>query len=313
MNVAILEDYQDVVRDLPCFELLSEHEVTVFTEPGSEADWIERLAGFDALVLIRERTKITEPMLAALTTLKVISQTGKAGSHLDPELCQQYGVTVLEGQGLPVSAAELCWALLLSAMRHIPAYTHYLNNGQWQQSGSLGLGRVLHGRTFGIWGYGRLGQRVAKFAEAFGMPVLVWGSEASRELAVQDGFSAAVSKAAFFAEADVVSLHLRLSERSRACVTTADLQLMKPDSVFVNISRAELVENGALYRELCAAPTKLAAIDVFDTEPATTNNEPLLTLPNVTATPHLGYVEQGNYEVHFRNAFNNLVAWERSL
>lgn len=311
MKIAILEDYQNVVKDLRCFQLLSGHEVSVFTEPGSESDWIERLAGFDALVLIRERTKITEPMLAALPQLKVISQTGKAGPHLDADLCKAHGVTVLEGQGLPVSAAELCWALLMSAMRHLPAYTHELRNNHWQQSGSLGLGRVLHGRTFGIWGYGRLGQRVAQFADAFGMPVLVWGSEASRELAVQHGFAAASSKTAFFAEADIVSLHLRLSARSKSCVTAADLQLMKPDSVLVNISRAELIEPGALFRELCSVPTKQAAIDVFDTEPATTENEPLLTLPNVTATPHLGYVEQGNYEVHYKNAFNNLLAFAR--
>ena len=311
MKIAILDDYQDAVRHLDCFSLLADHDVQVLNQTYSEDELIERLQSVEVLVLIRERTWITSALLERLPCLKLISQTGKVSHHIDPKLCAQYGVDVAEGVGSPVAPAELCWALIMAASRHIPAYVNQLQQGNWQSSGSLGLGRTLNGRTLGIWGYGKIGQRIAKFAQAFGMNVLVWGSASSREKAVQDGFDPAESKQALFTQADIVSLHLRLNEVTKACVTSVDLELMKDDSLFVNTSRAELVEEGALYQTLLKHPSKQAAIDVYANEPATTANEPLLTLENVLASPHLGYVEQSSYELYFGKAFENVVQYAK--
>ncbi|NRA54867.1 MAG: D-2-hydroxyacid dehydrogenase family protein [Gammaproteobacteria bacterium] len=312
MKIAILDDYQNVVKDLKCFELLASHDVTIFTTTLSEPELITELADFDALVLIRERTVITQSLLARLPKLKLISQTGKVSNHIDPQLCEEYGVKVLEGRGSPVAPSELCWALLMSASRHIPTYAANLKaNNQWQCAGELGLGRSLNGLTLGIWGYGKIGQRIAQYAKAFEMSVVIWGSEHARKLAAEHGFEAATSKQAFFAQSDIVSLHLRLNEATMACVTADDLKVMKPDSLFLNISRAELVEKSALYNEMCSVPTKRAAIDVYDIEPATKDNEPLLLLPNVTATPHLGYVEHNSYELYFKIAFENILDYQQ--
>lgn len=309
MKLAILDDYQNAVRQLDCFKLLAAHDVLLLSESYTEAELVERLIDVEALVLIRERTVITESLLAKLPKLRLISQTGKISNHIDAQLCKKYGVDVAEGVGSPVAPAELCWGLIMSASRHIPAYAARLQDQQWQQSGPLGLGRALDGLTLGIWGYGKIGQRIARYAKAFNMKVVVWGREPSRDKAVLDGFEAAPSKAAFFACADVLSLHLRLNEVTRACVTRADLHAMKPDSLFVNTSRAELVERGELYEEMRQNPSKRAALDVFDREPATPATEPLMTLANVLAVPHLGYVEQGGYELYFSSAFENLVAY----
>lgn len=309
MNITVLDDYQDVVKSLECFQLLAEHDVTVFSQSYSEDELAVKLADTQVLVLIRERTVISESLLAKLPNLSVISQTGKVSNHIDVGLCEKYGVKVLEGRGSPIAPSELCWALLMAASRYIPIYSNNLQNGQWQSSGELGLGRTLSGLTLGIWGYGNIGQRIARYAEAFGMQVMVWGSEASRKLAVEHGFSASSSKQDFFTQADIVSLHLRLNDATRACVTADDLARMKSDSLLVNTSRAELIEKSALFRELVRVPTKRAALDVFDVEPANQENEPLLSLPNVIATPHLGYVEQNSYELYFRIAFENIVSY----
>lgn len=309
MNITVLDDYQDVVKSLECFQLLAEHDVTVFSQSYSEDELAVKLADTQVLVLIRERTVISESLLAKLPNLSVISQTGKVSNHIDVGLCEKYGVKVLEGHGSPIAPSELCWALLMAASRYIPIYSNNLQNGQWQSSGELGLGRTLSGLTLGIWGYGNIGQRIARYAEAFGMQVMVWGSEASRKLAVEHGFSASSSKQDFFTQADIVSLHLRLNDATRACVTADDLARMKSDSLLVNTSRAELIEKSALFQELVRVPTKRAALDVFDVEPANQENEPLLSLPNVIATPHLGYVELNSYELYFRIAFENIVSY----
>lgn len=313
MKIAVLDDYQDVVKDLDCFELLADHDVTVFTETYSELELVAKLSDFEALVLIRERTVITDLLLSKLPKLRLISQTGKVSNHIDPRVCEEHGVSVLEGRGSPVAPSELCWALLMAASRHIPAYVNNLQNGRWQSSGARGLGRTLKGLKLGLWGYGKIGQRIAQYAKAFELSVVVWGSDSSRSLAVEHGFEAAASKHEFFSGSDVVSLHLRLNAATEACVTADDLKLMKPDSLFLNISRSELVEKSALYNELKLVPTKRAAIDVFDFEPASTVNEPLLSLENVTATPHLGYVEKNSYELYFKVAFENIVAFEQDL
>lgn len=310
MRIAILDDYQDQVRHLPCFALLAGHDVTILNQSEPDTTRLAALLeGMEALVLTRERTRIDEQLLIQLPTLKLISQTGKISQHIDPALCQQYDVAVAEGIGSPIAPAELCWALIMAASRHIPAYSQALGQGQWQQSGDLGLGRTLHGLTLGIWGYGKIGQRIARYGKAFGMSVLIWGSEASRRQAELDGYACSSSKEALFSQADILTLHLRLSEATRGAATRADLARMKVDSLLVNTSRAELIEPGALYAELSTHPGKRAALDVFDIEPATLQNEPLLRLPNVLATPHLGYVEQNSYELYFRVAFENVLAF----
>ena len=310
MKIAVLDDYQNSVKDLACFSILQGHDVHVFNETfTSTKDLVENLLDFDALVLIRERTVITEELLANLPNLKLISQTGKISNHIDAKLCHQYGVVVAEGVGSPVAPSELCWGLIMSASRHIPEYVSQFSQGHWQQSGVLGLGRVLNGLTLGIWGFGKIGQRIAQYAKAFGMTVLVWGSEASRALAQQQGYLAAESKESFFQTADIVTLHLRLNDATKAIVTQADLALMKSDSLFVNTSRAELVEGDALYQEMLLNPTKRAAVDVFECEPAHTDNQPLLSLPNVLCTPHIGYVEKASYELYFKIAFENVLAF----
>jgi len=312
MKVAILDDYQNAVKDLSCFELLKDHDVHVFNETFLTVDdLVDHLVDFDVLVLIRERTVITAELLSRLPNLKLISQTGKVSNHIDAKLCKEYGVAVAEGVGSPVAPSELCWGLIMSASRHIPSYVSHFTQDQWQQAGSLGLGRVLNGSVLGIWGYGKIGQRIAQYAKAFGMKVMVWGREASRQLAQEHGFLVASSKAEFFQSADVISLHLRLNDATKACVTEDDLEQMKEGALFVNTSRAELVESGALYRVMSANPSKQAAVDVFEIEPANTQNEPLLSLPNVLCTPHIGYVEKASYELYFNIAFENVVAFAK--
>ncbi|KGK40904.1 3-phosphoglycerate dehydrogenase [Nitrincola sp. A-D6] len=310
MKIAVLDDYQNIVKTLDCFNLLSGHDVDVLNETYTDTNELAlKLSHVEALVLIRERTQITDELLSKLPNLKLISQTGKISNHLNLDMCHKYGVAVAEGIGSPVAPAEFCWALIMAASRNIPEYVSNLSLSQWQQAGVLGLGRTLNGLTLGIWGYGKIGQRIAQYAKAFGMSVVVWGSDSSRQLAEQHGFMSASSKHAFFTESDIVSLHLRLNEVTKGCVTQADLALMKSDSLFVNTSRAELVEANALYTEMQANPSKRAALDVFSVEPATAEKEPLLSLPNVLCSPHLGYVEKNSYELYFKIAFENVLAF----
>jgi D-3-phosphoglycerate dehydrogenase / 2-oxoglutarate reductase len=311
MKIAILDDYQDATRGLECFKLLEGHEVKIFNNSvKGMGQLVARLAPFEALVLIRERTAFNRALLSKLPNLKVISQTGKVSGHVDMDACRELGITVLEGVGSPTAPAELTWALVMAARRKLFQYAGKLRDGQWQQvsisheHNTLGL--VLAGSTMAIWGYGKIGKLVAGYAKAFGMRVMVWGSESSRAAAVADGYEAAASREAFFAEADVLSLHLRLADGTRGIVTAEDLARMKRDALFVNVSRAELVAPGALEEALKSGHPGYAALDVFETEPLP-ENSPLLRMPNVLCTPHLGYVEKASYELYFRHAFQNLI------
>jgi D-3-phosphoglycerate dehydrogenase len=243
-----------------------------------------------------------------LPNLKVISQTGRNSGHIDALAAQECGVAILEGTGDPTAAAELTWALIMAATRKIVEYCVNLRNGNWQTASSdprfNGLGTRLKDRTLGIWGYGKIGRLVAGYGRAFGMRVVVWGSENSRALAVKDGFEIAAGKADFFSQADVLSLHLRLNDITRACVTEQDFAQMKPGSLFVNTSRFELVDSAAFFNAVRSG--QQAALDVFDMEPLPADS-PLLKMPNVLLTPHLGYVEQRSYELIFDSAFRNLL------
>jgi D-3-phosphoglycerate dehydrogenase len=273
-----------------------------------------RLKDADILVLIRERTHLTRAIIEKLPRLKLIAQTGRMGSHIDLAACTERGVAVAEGVGSPVAPAELTWALIMAAARRLPQYIGNLKHGAWQQSGlkassmpaNFGLGTVLKGRILGIWGYGKIGQLVASYGKAFGMDVVIWGSDESRTKATQDGYRAAASRSAFFAEADVLSLHLRFNDATRGIVTNEDLGLMKPTALFVNTSRAELIEPNALIGALNRGRPGLAAVDVFESEPILQGSA-LLRLENCICTPHIGYVERDNYELYFGAAFDNVV------
>jgi D-3-phosphoglycerate dehydrogenase len=266
------------------------------------------------LVLIRERTHLNRQLIEKLPRLKLISQTGGAGSHIDLEACTERGIAVAQGTGSPYAPAELTWALVMAAARRLPQYIGNLKHGAWQQSGlkaasmpaNFGLGTVLRGRTMGIWGFGKIGQLVAGYAKAFGMQVVVWGSESSREKAVEQGCIPAATREAFFEQCDVISVHLRLNDATRGIVTLEDLSRMKTSAMFVNTSRAELLEPDALISALNRGRPGLAAIDVFEHEPILQGHA-LLRLENCICTPHIGYVEQDNYELYFGAAFDNVV------
>jgi D-3-phosphoglycerate dehydrogenase len=315
MNIVILDDYQDAVRKLKCAEKLEPYPAKVFTNTVKGVGQLSvRLKDADVLVLIRERTHISRQLIEKLPRLKLIAQTGRAGSHLDVAACTERGVAVAEGVGSPVSTAELTWALIMASMRRLPQYISNLKHGAWQQSGlkssamptNFGLGMVLQGKTLGVWGFGRIGQLVAGYGRAFGMRVVVWGSAASRDRAAADGLEVAESQEAFFANADVLSLHLRLSETSVGCVSLEDLGRMKPTALLVNTSRAELIAPEALLASLNRGRPGMAAVDVFESEPILQGHA-LLRLENCICTPHIGYVEQDSYELYFASAFDNVV------
>jgi D-3-phosphoglycerate dehydrogenase / 2-oxoglutarate reductase len=315
MNIVILDDYQDVVRKLNCASKLDPYRAKVFTNTiKGNGQLAVRLKDAEVLVLIRERTHIPRQLIEKLPNLKLISQTGKVGSHVDVVACTERGIAIAEGSGSPVAPAELTWALIMAAMRRLPQYISNLKHGAWQQAGlkssamptNFGLGQVLRGKTLGIWGYGKIGQLLAGYGKAFGMRVLLWGSEASRAKAAQDGLEVAPSREEFFSDADILSLHLRLNDQTRNIVTATDLSLMKPTALLVNTSRAELIEPDALLAALNRGRPGMAAIDVFESEPILQGHA-LLRLENCICTPHIGYVEQESYELYFGSAFDNVV------
>jgi D-3-phosphoglycerate dehydrogenase len=315
MNIIILDDYQDAVRKLKCASKLEHLSAKVFTNTVKGIGQLSvRLRDADVLVLIRERTSFPRQLLEKLPKLKLISQTGRIGPHIDLDACTRLGIAVAEGVGDPVAPAELTWALIMAAMRRVPQYVGNLKHGAWQQSGlksaamppNFGIGMKLEGKTLGIWGYGRIGQRVAGYGKAFGMKVAVWGSEASREKALADGHLPAPTRDAFFEVCDVLSLHLRLAPSTRGLIALEDLMRMKPTALFVNTSRAELVAENALVSALNRSRPGMAAVDVFETEPIL-QGHPLLRLENAVCTPHIGYVEQDSYELYFGAAFDNVV------
>jgi D-3-phosphoglycerate dehydrogenase / 2-oxoglutarate reductase len=317
MNIIILDDYQDAVRKLPCASKLEPFNAKVFTNTVKGTGQLSvRLRDAEVLVLIRERTSFSRSLLEKLPKLKLISQTGRVGPHIDMAACTELGIAVAEGVGSPTAAAELTWGLIMAAMRRLPHYISNLKHGAWQQSGlksasmppNFGVGMVLAGRTLGVWGYGRIGKLVAHYGRAFGMNVQVWGRAESRAAAIADGFEAATGINTFFATSDVVSVHLRLLPETRGVVTPELLACMKSTALFVNTSRAELVSENALVSALNRGRPGMAAVDVFETEPIL-QGHPLLRLENAVCTPHIGYVEQDSYELYFSAAFDNVVSF----
>ena len=307
MKVAILDDYHDTVRTLAVFEKLSPHDVRVFNDHVQDTDALAaRLRDAEALVLIRERTEIRAPLLERLPKLQLISQRS-VYPHIDVDACTRLGIVVSSDMhpGTPsYSTAELTWALILAAAREIPQNVAGLKAGKWQ----TGIGNTLRSKTLGIYGYGRIGGAVAQVGVAMGLRILVWAREASREKARADGYAVARTKEAFFAECDVLSLHMRLVDATRGIVTRADLARMKPTAIFVNTSRAGLVEPGALVAALKAGRPGKAAVDVYEREPITDASHPLLAMDNVVCTPHLGYVTRDEWELQFADIFDQILA-----
>lgn len=308
MKVTILDDYFDTLRTLDCFRKLDGHDVTIWNDHLQETEALaDRLQDADALVLIRERTKIRTALLERLPNLKLISQRS-VYPHIDIDTCTRLGIVVSSDlhMGSPSYAtAELTWALVLAAMRDIPRQTASLQRGEWQ----MGVGNTVRGKTLGLYGYGRIAKVVGEYARAFGMQVMVWAREESRERAAADGLRVAKSKEDFFADVDVLSLHMRLVDATRGIVTAGDLARMKPTALLVNTSRAPLIEPGALVAALEAGRPGMAAIDVFEEEPLRDTSHPLLNMPNVVATPHIGYVTRDEYELQFSDIFDQIVSY----
>jgi len=308
MKISILDDYFDTLRTLSCFRKLDGHEVMVWTDHTQDIDKLaERLKDTEVLVLIRERTEIREALLKRLDALRLISQRS-VYPHIDIDACTRRGVIVSSDQhaGSPsYAAAELTWGLTLAAMRQIPQAMYALRAGTWQ----IGVGNSVRGKTLGIYGYGRIGAAVAGYGKAFGMNVLVWAREPSRQRAAADGYQAAPSKRAFFESCDVISLHMRLVKETRGIVTRNDLSCMKPTALLVNTSRAPLIEPGALVDALRAGRPGMAAVDVYDEEPVGDPRHPLLTMDNVVCTPHIGYVTRDEYEIQFSDIFEQITAY----
>src|SRR6266481_4748780 len=308
MRVAVLDDYFDTLRTLDCFTKLDGHDVTVWTDHADDVDALaDRLAEAEALVLIRERTPIRAPLLERLPALRLISQRS-VYPHIDVDACTRLGVIVSSSQhaGTPSYAtAELTWGLVLAAMRAIPQQMASLKAGTWQ----IGVGSTLRNKTLGIFGYGRIGAAVASYGRAFGMNVVVWARPNSLVRAKAEGHLVAPSKLAFFERCDVLSLHMRLVEATRGIVTADDLRHMKPSALIVNTSRAPLIERGALVEALRAGRPGFAAVDVYEEEPLRDTAHPLLNMPNVICTPHLGYVTRDEYEIQFTDIFDQITAY----
>jgi D-3-phosphoglycerate dehydrogenase / 2-oxoglutarate reductase len=308
MKISILDDYHDTLRTLACFKKLAGHEVTIWNDHVQDVDALaQRLRDAEVLVLIRERTKIRAPLLERLPKLRLISQRS-VYPHIDVDACTRLGIILSSDQhlGTPSYAtAELTWGLILAAMRQIPQQMASLKAGGWQ----IGVGSTVRGKTLGVYGYGRIGSVVAGYGRAFGMKVMAWAREKSLAQARADGHAVAASKEAFFAECDIISLHMRLVDATRGIVTAADLARMKPSALIVNTSRAPLIAPGALVEALRAGRPGLAAVDVYEEEPVRDTGHPLLGMPNVVCTPHLGYVSREEYEIQFSDIFDQITAY----
>ncbi len=308
MHITILDDYFDTLRTLPCFRKLQGHHVEIWNDHVQDTDALaDRLKDTEVLVLIRERTQIRAPLLDRLPHLRLISQRS-VYPHIDIDACTRHGVIVSSDMhaGTPsYAAAELTCGLILAAMRQIPQQMRSLQAGLWQ----IGVGHTLRGKTLGIHGYGRIGSTVAGYGRAFGMKVLVWSRDASLARAKADGYDVAPGRHAFYSDSDIVSLHMRLVPDTKGIVTADDLSRMKPAALLVNTSRAGLIEPGALVHALRAGRPGMAAVDVYEQEPLRDPDDPLLTLPNVVCTPHIGYVTRDEYELQFSDVFDQIVAY----
>lgn len=304
LRIAVLDDYQHVARKYADWDSLKAR-VEVFHGAFPDADTVvSQLADFDVLVAMRERTRFPAEVLRRLTRLKLLVTTGPVNAAIDIPAATAQGIVVCH-TGYPDAAgtSELTWALILAAVRNLPAETRHVRDGGWQ----LGVGTMLAGKTLGLLGLGRLGSRVAKVGQAFGMETIAWSQNLTAGKAAEHGVTA-VSKGELFTRSDVLSVHMVLSERSRGLVGAAELSAMKPTALLVNTSRGPIVDEDALVRALREGTIGGAALDVFDAEPLP-EAHPLRSLDNAVVTPHIGYVTEGNYRVFYQHAVENIAAF----
>ena len=307
MKIAIIDDYQNAFKTLKCFPKLSGHEVVVYTDPETDIGKLaDRLKDADAVVLTQQRTYFPRTLIEKLPKLKLIGQTGRAATHVDLQACTEKGIVVSAGgSGNSNATAELTWGLILSALRNLPFEVRRLKEGHWQST--LGIG--VNGKTLGIYAYGKIGSIVAAAGKAFGARVVCWGREGSTGRAKAAGFEVAKSREEFFAECDIISLHLPLNKDTRGIVTGDDLARMKPTALIANASRSGLIAKGALEEALKAGRPGRAAVDVYDQEPVLGAEHPLLKMNNVTCTPHLGYVTRESYEEYYAVVVDDILAF----
>ena len=307
MKIAVIDDYQNAFKTLKCFPKLNGHEVVVYTNPETDIGKLaDRLKDADAVVLTQQRTYFPRPLIEKLPRLKLIGQTGRAATHVDLQACTEKGIVVSAGgSGNSNATAELTWGLILSALRNLPYEVKRLKEGHWQST--LGIG--VNGKTLGIYAYGKIGSIVAAAGKAFGARVVCWGREGSTGRAKAAGFEVAKSREDFFAEADILTLHLPLNKDTRGIVTRDDLARMKPTALIVNASRSGLIAKGALEEALRAGRPGRAAVDVYDQEPVLGADHPLLKMDNVTCTPHLGYVTRESYEEYYATVVDDIAAF----
>jgi D-3-phosphoglycerate dehydrogenase / 2-oxoglutarate reductase len=307
MKIAVIDDYQNAFRTLKCYPKLAGHEVMIYTDPETDINKLaERLKDADAVLLTQQRSYFPRALIEKLPKLKLIGQTGRAATHVDLEACTERGVVVSAGgSGNSNATAELTWGLILSALRNLPFEVKRLKDGHWQST--LGIG--VNGKTLGIYAYGKIGSIVAGVGKAFGARVVCWGREGSTGRARAAGFEVAKGREEFFAEADIISLHLPLNKDTRGIVTGNDLARMKPSALLVNPSRSGLIAKGALEEALRAGRPGRAAVDVYDQEPVLGAAHPLLKMDNVTCTPHLGYVTRESYEEYYAVVVDDILAF----
>ncbi len=307
MKIAVIDDYQNAFRSLQCYTKLTGHDVIVYNDTEKDAVRLaDRLNDVEAILLTQQRSRFSAAVIERLPKLKLISQTGRATSHIDVDACTRRGIIVSAGgAGRPHTTAELTWGLILAALRHIPYEVSQLKAGHWQST----IGTAVQGKILGIYALGKIGTMVASVGRAFGARVICWGREGSMARAREAGYAIAASREAFFAESDIVSLHLPLSKDTRGIVTRKDLDLMKRTALLVNTSRAGLIAQGALVDSLRAGRPGFAAVDVFEDEPVIGAAHPLLKMDNVICTPHLGYVESDSYESYYGTAVDQIVAY----
>jgi len=307
MKIAVIDDYQNAFKTLKCFPKFNGHEVQIYTDPETSLDKLaDRLKDADAVVLTQQRTYFPRALIEKLPKLKLIGQTGRAATHIDLEACSEKGIVVSAGgAGNSNATAELTWGLILSALRNLPFEVKRLQEGRWQST----LGTGVNGKILGIYAYGKIGSIVAAVGKAFGARVVCWGREGSTGRARAAGFEVAKSREEFFADADILSLHLPLNKDTRGIVSRSDLARMKSTALLVNASRSGLIEKGALEEALQAGRPGKAAVDVYDQEPVLGANHSLLKMTNATCTPHLGYVTRESYEDYYAVVVDDILAF----
>jgi D-3-phosphoglycerate dehydrogenase / 2-oxoglutarate reductase len=309
MKIAIPDDYQDMVHRLPSFALIAKHEVTRYREPAKDLDQlVERLRDAEVIVAIRERVNFSRPLLERLPRLKLLALVGRNAGTIDFAACTELGIPVATGKSnSPVAPAELAVALIVASRRNVALEAERMKRGDWPCT----LSHRLRGSTLGIFGLGAIGGLVAAAGRGLGMEVLAWGQQGSFERAKAAGYEVAAGKADLFERSDVLSLHVRLKAETRGIVGAQDLARMKPTALIVNTARAELIAPGALVAALRNGRPGYAAVDVYEREPVTGGDHPLLKLPNALCVPHLGWAEWDNFDLYFGEAFEQIAAFEK--